>query len=84
MKLKFLSIHLEVRSALKGQGTEPLLMSDMHEVEETDEQMPEHSGLWRTVPAARLKSFVEVESIVAGGGDIDWPPNLAVGAASEP
>ena len=59
-------------------------MSDMHEVEETDERMPEHSDLWRTVPASRFKSFVEVESIVAGGGDIDWPLNLTVGAASEP
>ena len=59
-------------------------MSDMHEEEENDERMPERADLWSTVPAARLKSFVEVQSSVAGGGDIDWPLNLAVGGASEP
>jgi len=58
-------------------------MSDVHEEEEGDEHMPDRSDLLR-VFAARLVAFADVRSMAAASGEIDWPINPAVRAASEP
>jgi hypothetical protein len=58
-------------------------MSGMHEEEEGNEHMPDCPDLLR-VFAARLVAFAEVRSLSATGGEIDWPINSAVRAASEP
>ena len=55
----------------------------MREELEGDDRMPERSEL-KPVRAARLGAFFDVESVAAAGGEVDWPLNPAVGAASEP
>jgi hypothetical protein len=54
----------------------------MQKEEEGDEHMPDRSDL-KPVSAARHMAFAEVRT-VAAGGEVDWPLNPAVGAASEP
>jgi hypothetical protein len=54
----------------------------MHEEEEGDDQMPDRSDL-KSLSAACHTAFAEVRT-VAGGGEVDWPLNPAVHAASEP
>jgi hypothetical protein len=54
----------------------------MHEEEKSEEYMPDRSD-FKSVPAGRLGAFFDVHS-VAASGEIDWPLNTAVRAASEP
>jgi hypothetical protein len=53
----------------------------MHEEEEGDEKMPDRSDL-KFVSAARHPAFAEVRTVAAG--EVDWPLNPAVRAATEP
>ena len=58
-------------------------MSGKQEEEEGDEHMLDRSDLLR-VFTARLAAFADVRSVAAAGGEIDWPINPIVRAASEP
>jgi hypothetical protein len=81
VKSKHSSIHLELRTALKVLKMSAGV-SGMYEEEEGEDEMPDRSDP-KFLSAARHAAFAESRTLAAGG-EVDWPLNPAVGAASEP